>query len=88
MAVMRMESVAQRRVGHLVDKDAEEHASHDGEHDGDGRIEPKLAHDEPGDVCADHDNVTMREVEQQDDAIHHGVAQRDERVDATQLETV
>ena len=80
--------VAQGRVGHLVDQHAEQRAAADGEDDGKRRVKPQARHRDPGDVRADHDDVAVREVEQQDDAVDHRVAQSDERVDAAQLQTV
>src|SRR5690606_7135809 len=37
---------------------------------------------------ADHDDVAVREIDEADDAVHHRVAQRDQRVDAAQRQAI
>lgn len=37
---------------------------------------------------AEHQNVTVSEIDETQDAIHHRVAQRDKRVNGTERETV
>ena len=52
------------------------------------RAEAQLVHDEPGHVRAHHDNVAVGKVQQQDDAVHHAVAQCDQCIDAAQRQAV
>ncbi|KAG0775293.1 hypothetical protein G6F22_013410 [Rhizopus arrhizus] len=82
---------AQRPVGHALGRPAHRHAQrhghqqahaqhHEGGHAG------ITAHQRNGDRRgrhgADHDDVAMREVDQPDDAVHHGVAKGDQGVHA------
>src|SRR3954452_16133678 len=40
----------------------------------------------PADIRADHEQLAMREVDHEQDAVHHGVTERDEAVDRTERE--
>ena len=89
--------VAQRPVGDALDeyRDDEGHQGGDRHHDDDGddrggraRVEEADVAQEDGRVVAgegaDHEDVAVGEVDHAQDAVDHRVAQRDERIDATQ----
>src|SRR4051794_21434949 len=42
--------------------------------------------DRPADIRADHEQLAMCEVDHEQDAVHHGVTERDEAVDRTERE--
>ena len=79
---------AQRGVGDLFDHDAQQRADDDGGADGGHRAETKLVHHEPRHVRAHHNDIAVGKVQQQDDAVHHAVAQRDQCIDAAERKTV
>ena len=91
MAVISSEirgGVPQRGVGDLFDHDAQQRTGKDGgAHSGD-RAQAQLVHDEPGHVCAYHDDVAVGKVQQQDNAVHHTVAQSDQCIDAAKGQAV
>ena len=53
---------AQRRVGHLLNDDAEQGARQDRDEDGDDRVQVEVHHAHPRGVGAHHDDVAVREV--------------------------
>ncbi len=77
-----------RGVGNFLDHDAQQRAGDDGGAHGGDRAEAQLVHDEPGHVSAHHNDIAMGKVQQQDDAVHHAVAQCDQCIDAAQGKTV
>ena len=80
--------VPQRGVGDLFDHDAQQRTGKDGgAHSGD-RAQAQLVHDEPGHICAHHDNVAVGEVQHLGNAVDHRIAQGDQRVNAAQTDTV
>ena len=52
------------------------------------RAKTQLVHDEPGHVCAHHDDIAVGKVQQQDNAVHHAVAQCDQCIDAAKGQAV
>ena len=80
--------VPQRGVGDLFDHDAQQRTGKDGGAHGGDRAKTQLVHDEPGHICAYHDNVAVGKVQQQDDAVHHTVAQSDQCIDAAKGQAV
>ena len=80
--------IAQGGVGDLFDHHAQHGAGEDGGADRRHRAEAQLVHHEPGHIRAHHDDVAVGKVQQQDDAVHHAVAQSDQRVDAAQRQAV
>ena len=79
---------AQRGVGNLFDDHAQQRTGEDGGTDRRDRAEAQLVHDEPGHVRAHHDDVAMGKVQQQDDAVHHAVAQCDQCIDAAKGQAI
>lgn len=75
-------------VGDLFDHHAQQRTGDDGgAHSGD-RAKTQLVHDEPGHVCAHHDDIAVGKVQQQDNAVHHAVAQCDQCIDAAKGQAV
>ena len=46
------------------------------------------ANDRPTGECAHHQHLAVREIDQVDDAVNHGVAKGDQRVHATQDQAI
>jgi hypothetical protein len=91
--------VPQGTVGHALDRDAEgRDQGHRNEEDpgqqGDREAQRESFGDrhrrqhEHGDHRPQHEQVAVREVDQLEDAVHHGVAERDQRVDGSDREAV
>ncbi|MDT4872391.1 hypothetical protein FQZ97_1075700 [compost metagenome] len=89
--------IAQWPVGQLLDRVVERGADHHRDHRGKHQDQPQrhagrgVAHDAddgPAGERAHHEHVTVREVDQSDDAVHHGVAQGNQRIHAAQNQTV
>ena len=79
---------AQGGVGDLFDHHAQQRTGDDGgAHSGD-RAKTQLVHDEPRHVCAHHDDIAVGKVQQQDNAVHHAVAQCDQCIDAAKGQAV
>ena len=80
--------MAQRLVRELLDDDAQEsrddHREDECGHDG----KPEVRHGEEAEICADHVDVAVREVDELDDTIDHGIAERDQGVDAAERHAV
>ena len=79
---------AQRGVGDLFDHHAQQGAGNDGGANSRHRAKAQLVHHEPGHVRAHHNDIAVGKVQQQDDAVHHAVAQCDQCIDAAQGKTV
>ena len=77
-----------RGVGDLLDHNAQQRTGDDGGTHRRDRAKAQLIHDEPGHVRAHHDDIAVGKVQQQDDAVHHAVAQRDQCIDAAKGQTV
>jgi hypothetical protein len=89
--------VAQRPVGQLLDGEVECRTDHHGDHGGQqqhhpagqiGRGAGHPADDGPAGQGADHEHIAVREVDQADDAVHHRVPQRHQRIHTAQNQTV
>ena len=80
--------LAERAVGKPLDGDAQAGAEQHGDNKGQHRGQAPVLQAAEGDIGADHDDVAMGEVQHPGDAVDHGVAEGDDRVDAAQAETV
>jgi hypothetical protein len=87
-------AVAQRAVGHLLDAVVQGRCQRAGDDQGDDQHQPgrqqglQDADDRPAHERAHHEHLAMREVDQADDAVDHGVAQGDQGVHAAQDQAV
>ena len=77
---------AQRFVGDALYAYAQHNAAHDACNDSYGGRKAQHGHGGDHRKSADHDDVAMREVQHFCDAINHGVAERDERVNAAKAQ--
>ena len=89
--------VAQRLVGQPLDDHRQqrraEHRRHQGQREHDtGRQSGKMANQrrrgEEGHVGAHHEDVAVGEVDHGQDAVDHGIAEGDQRIDAADLQRV
>ena len=85
----------QQRADEHREKDHREGPDHKGDSRGNGReehlrplVEIELAHRVETGERPHHENVTVREVDQLHDAVHHRVAERDQRVHTPELQSV
>jgi hypothetical protein len=82
------------RSGHLLDAVVQGRGQCTGDEQGDDQHQPgrqqglQDADDRPAHQGADHKHLAMGEVDQADDAVDHGVAQRDQGVHAAQHQAV
>jgi hypothetical protein len=67
--------------------DDDHDARHIREHGGGPHVQLESRHSVETDKRADHEDVTVREIDQFHDAVHRGVSQCDERVHEPELET-
>ena len=79
--------LAQRLIGQKFDEDAEQRTDKDAEQHGDEGRQAHLRNGDDAGVSADHDDIAVGKVQHLGDAVHHGVAQRDEGVNAAQTES-
>ena len=87
---------AQRPVGKKLDQHAETRANHHGQHEHDRSAEVGLRWEEPVNERrevvtrerAKHEDVTVGEVDEPQDAVNHRVAQRDKRVNRTERQAI
>ena len=79
---------AQGGVGDLFDHHAQQRTGDNGGAHSSDRAETQLVHDEPRHVCAHHDDIAVGKVQQQDNAVHHAVAQCDQCIDAAKGQAV
>ena len=87
----RDEHAQRRRLAQgLIGAELDDHAQHRAYRDADDHRHPRgqshLRHRHNAAVCAHHDHVAVGEVQHFGDAVDHGVAQRDQRVDAPQAQ--
>ncbi len=90
--------MAQGTVGEPLDGDAPQRGEDDGEqHDekdeeqrADASQPVGLGEREPdhAEIGSDHVDLTVREIDQLENAIDHGVSERDQRIDATERQAV
>ena len=78
--------LTQRLIGQKFDQHTKPRADHDADDDRDYRRQAKLIDSNYARVRADHDDVAVREVKHFGDAVHHCIAQSDERVYAAQAQ--
>ena len=85
---------AQRPVGDAFDAEPEHHAGQrrhrkaNHHHHGSGQHADQGFGDCHCHHCADHHHIAMREVDETENAVHHGVAESDQGVDAAEREAV
>ena len=82
--------LADGAVGYELDRHAHQGADHKAKYDRSPGRQARCGeygHGEDQRVAADHDEVAVREVYQSDDAVYHRVAERDERIDASQSQS-
>ena len=81
-------SVAQGAVGYLVHEHAERGGTQNGHHHGHGPGQTEQRGAVENKVRAEHQNVAVGEVDEAQNAVHHGVADGDEAVQRTQRQRV
>ena len=71
-------------------RDRHRYQKHDQQDQGDGGQAERDQDQEgdQGDEAADHENIAMGEIDHADDAVDHGVADRDQAVDRAEHEAV
>jgi len=79
---------AQRSVGNFFNDHTQQSTHNYSQNHGQDGIQLEFDRRIEGHVSTYHDNVAMRKVQQQDDTVHHAVAQCDQGVDGSQLQTV
>ena len=81
-------SVAQGAVGDFVHEDAEGGGTQNGHHHGRGPGQTEERGAVEDEVRAEHEDVAVGEVDEAQDAVHHGVADGDEAVQRTERQRV
>ena len=90
-------AIAQRPVGDLLDDEVQRGGDHAGDQQGDDQNDEAgcaghgLLHqsdDGPTGQCSDHHHLAVGEVDQVDDAVHHGVPQCDQRIHAAEHQPI
>ncbi len=92
MAVIRTASgpawLAQRLVGQALNKNTENGTDHTRENYRCPAREAEIRRGTERDIGTDHDDIAVSEVEHLGDTVDHGVAQRDDGVDAAHGQAV
>ena len=81
-------SVAQGAIGDLVHEHAESGGTQDGHHHGHGPGQAEERRAVEDEVGAEHEDVAVGEVDETQDAVHHGVADGNEAVERAQRQRV
>src|ERR1043166_4833019 len=84
--------VAQRTVREAFDHNSEhganEHRANQHGKSAAQRLARKISRDVKPGERANHENITVREIDETEDAVNHGVTEGDERVNCAERETV
>ena len=79
--------LTQRLIRQKFDEDAEQRTDENADQHSDERRQTHLRHGDDAGIGADHDDIAVGKVQHLGDAVHHGVAQCDKRINAAQTET-
>ena len=80
--------VSERLICHLFDNNAQDRAGYHCDNDADNRAKACVLHAEEHHICTYHDNVAVSEVQHFCDTVNHCVAKSNDRINASQAETV
>ena len=78
----------QRLIGHAFDGNAQQRANHHRRADCRQRGQAQRRHHYKSNVAAHHDDVAMREIQHTGNAVHHRIAQGNDRINTAQADAV
>ena len=79
---------AQGLIGESLDENAERCADQHGQQDADERGQTEAGDGEEADIRADHDDIAVGKVQHLGNAVNHGIAQGNDRVNAAETHAV